>query len=94
VSFPRLGNPSNVAQNAADVLLLAENTQRLGATFFNDATVTLYLLLGTSASSTTNYTVQVLAKGYYEVPYGYTGQVRGIWASAGSGAARVDELTP
>ena len=32
--------------------------------------------------------------GYYEVPFGYTGQLTGIWATdPGDGAARVTEIT-
>jgi hypothetical protein len=32
--------------------------------------------------------------GYYEVPFGYTGQLTGIWASdPNDGSARVTEIT-
>jgi len=36
--------------------------------------------------------VQMGAGAYYEVPFGYTGALKGIWASA-TGAARITELT-
>ena len=89
-----VGTRTQVADNAADVLILAANASRIGATVFNDSTVALYLGLGTTTASTTNYTVQIAANGYYETPPYFTGQIRGIWASdPGTGAARVTELT-
>lgn len=88
------GTITSVTAAAASTLLLAANSGRLGATFFNDSSATLYLALAGSAS-TTAYTVQVPAGGYYELPNdgcGYVGAVYGIW-SAANGAARVTELT-
>jgi hypothetical protein len=88
------GTISSVTSAAASTLLLASNTNRLGATVYNDSTATLYLALASSAS-TTAYTVQVTAGGYFELPNdgcGYTGAIYGIW-SAANGFARVTELT-
>ena len=82
---------TNVASSAANVNLLALNLNRLGAMIYNDSTATLYIKLGTTASLT-SYTVQVAPLGYYEVPYGYTGNIDGIWSSA-NGNARITELT-
>jgi hypothetical protein len=84
------GNTS-VAASASSVNLLALNSNRLGAAIYNDSSVTLYVKLGTTAS-TSSYTVQIAPLGYYEVPYGYTGNIDGIWASA-TGNARITELT-
>jgi len=89
---PTANARTSVAGAAVDTLILASNTSRLGATVFNDSTAILYLALGTAAASLTDYTVQMVAKAYYEVPYNYTGQIRGIWASA-TGSARIGELT-
>ena len=83
---------SSVAAAAVDTLILASNTSRLGATVFNDSTAILYLALGTVAASTTDFTLKMAAASYYEVPFGYTGQIRGIWASA-TGSARIGEST-
>lgn len=83
--------PSSVTAAAADTLLLAANTARRGATVYNDSTAALSLSLGTAAASATAFTVKVPASGYYEVPFGYSGQIRGIWAAA-NGAARVTEV--
>jgi hypothetical protein len=87
---------SNVSGSASNVTLLASNTDRLGATIYNDSSAVLYLKLGATASAT-SFTVLLLgngsgAGGYFEVPAHYTGIIDGIWASA-TGAARVTELT-
>lgn len=89
----RAGTPaqSSVAGSASSVSLLASNANRLGATITNDSTATLYVRLGATAS-TSNYTVKLTQDAYYEVPYGYTGAIDGIW-SAASGNARITELT-
>lgn len=86
------GTRSSVSAAVADTLVLAANTARKGATIFNESTAILYLGLGTTAVSTTSYTVQVPAGGYYEVPFSFSGQIRGYWAAA-NGSARVTELT-
>jgi hypothetical protein len=88
------GTRTQVADSASDGILLAANVLRIGATVFNDSSAILYLGLGTTATTTTNYTVKIAQNGYYEVPARYTGQIRGIWATdPGDGAARVTELT-
>jgi hypothetical protein len=100
VSGTVTANPTNPSANArtsvpgaaADTLILASNANRKGATIFNDSTAILYLALGSVAASLTNFTVKMVTDAYYEVPFGYTGEIRGIWASA-AGNARVGELT-
>lgn len=83
---------SNVAGSASDGTILAANIGRKGATIHNDSTAILYLLLATGTSSATNFTVQMPAGAYYELPFRYTGVIKGIWASA-TGNARVTEFT-
>ncbi len=90
------GTLSNVASNASSVTLLAANTSRVGATIWNDSTQVLYVKFGTTAS-TTSATIRMAAStatqtSYYEVPFGYTGRIDGIWASA-NGFARITEIT-
>jgi hypothetical protein len=84
---------TNVNGNASSVSLLASNSSRKGAMFFNDSTAVLYLKFGTTAS-TTSYTVQIPSNGYYEMPGPkiYSGAIDGIW-SAANGAVRITELT-
>lgn len=82
---------SSVASSASDELLLAANTSRIGASVYNDSTANLFLLCGTGPSSSTVFTVKLPAAGYYEIPFGWQGQVRGLW-DAVNGAARITEF--
>lgn len=82
---------TSVAAATSSTTLLALNAQRRGATIHNDSTAILYLKLGATAS-TSSFTVKIAADGYYEVPFGYTGVIDGIWAAA-NGNARVTELS-
>jgi hypothetical protein len=88
------GTQTQVPDDASSVTILAANSNRLGATILNTSTVTLYLRLSSSAATTSNYTVALVANAYYEVPFWYSGQITGIWASdPGTGNANVTELT-
>lgn len=82
---------SSVSGSTSAVTILASNTSRKGATVYNDSTALLYLGLGSSVT-TTDFTVPMPPRDYYEVPSGYTGIITGIWAFA-TGNARVTELT-
>ena len=84
---------TSVADNAADVQLLAANAAREKYSVTNDSTAILFLAAGAAAASTTNYTVQIPPNSFYASD-GYTGEVRGIWATdPGTGAARITEYT-
>jgi hypothetical protein len=83
---------TSVSAATSSTSLLSANAARLGATVYNDSTAICYLLLNSGTASTTNYTVQLGAGGYYEVPFGYTGAIKAIWASA-TGSARIMEFT-
>jgi hypothetical protein len=94
---PATGTVSSVAGSASSVTLLAANAARKGATVTNDSSALLYVKLAASAASTSSYTVVLAGAAaapfsYMEVPFSYTGEIRGIWASA-TGNARVTELT-
>lgn len=82
---------ASVAGSTTNVTLLALNASRLGATIFNDSTADLYVKLGSTATLT-DFTCRLSPNAYYEVPYGYTGRIDGIWSSA-TGSARVTEVT-
>lgn len=81
---------TNVAASVAAVTIMAANVARVGGLIFNDGNGTLYLKLGTAASST-SHSVQIKGAGYYEVPYFYTGIITGSWSVA-NGSARVTEV--
>lgn len=82
---------SNVSGSATSVTLLSSNGSRRGATIYNDSIAVLYVKLGATAS-TTSFTVKMYEDDFFEVPFGYTGVIDGIWASA-AGSARVVEFT-
>lgn len=84
------GTQTSVAGSASDGTILASNSDRIGAAIYNDSTAILYLLLASGTSSSSAFTVKMQPDAYYEVPAGYTGVIKGIWASA-TGNARVTE---
>ena len=90
---PDTGTQTSVNSAATDTTILAANTSRIGAAITNDDANDLYLLLGAGTASATNYSVKIPNGGYFEVPFGYAGIIKGIWAADGSGAARVTEFT-
>jgi hypothetical protein len=81
-----------VASSASNVTLLAANANRRGAAIYNNSTSIMYVRLG--ANTATAWTVIIPASGYYEVPFGYTGIIDGVWQTAGSGNCYVTELLP
>jgi hypothetical protein len=87
---------ANVAGSATSVTLIASNASRLGATIVNESTAICYVKFGSTASATSyTYLMSGASAAPYatlEVPYGYTGIITGIWASA-TGNARVTEMT-
>lgn len=81
---------ASVNAATSSTTVLAANANRKGATIYNDSTAVLYLALADTTASTTVYSVQIPAGGYFEVPNRYAGKIVGIW-SAANGAARVTE---
>jgi len=85
---------TSVSSAAADTSLIASNMSRKGILLYNDSTAILYLLFGTGVASASNYTVQIPAQGFFEMPVApvYTGGFHGIWAAA-NGSVKITELT-
>lgn len=84
---------TSVASSTSSVTLLASNTARKGASIQNTSTAILYVLLSSgTATATTSHSVQMASGTYYEIPFGYTGAITGIWASA-NGQANMTEFT-
>ena len=85
-------NSSNASQT-----IIASNRLRAGLSISNTDANILYLKLGGGTASATSFTVALAGAtstgiSYYEVPYGFTGEITGIWAADGSGAALVTEF--
>jgi hypothetical protein len=89
---PSSNNTSSVAASVSNTVLLASNSLRLGATIYNDSSSVLYLKLGATATLS-DFTIKIFPVSYYEVPFGYTGEIDGFWVSA-TGNARIGELVP
>ncbi len=86
---------TNVAASATAVTLLAANTTpRKGASFYSvSGSATLYLKLGSGATTTTSYTVAIAPNSLYELTLpAYDGIITGIW-SAATGSVNITELT-
>jgi len=83
---------TSVAVSTSNVVLLANNSLRLGATLFNDSSSLVYVKLG-SVATTSSYTIKLFPQSYFEIPFGYTNVVSGFWTTAVSGNMFVDELS-
>jgi hypothetical protein len=82
---------STIAAATTNNTILAANSNRKGATIWNNSTANLYIDFDSSASAS-DYAVKISAGGYYEMPFSYTGIISGIWDAA-NGNALVRELT-
>lgn len=83
---------SNVTvTSSVSIQLLAANSNRLLATFFNSGANSVYIKWGTAASAT-SHTIQLFTNGFYEmhVPV-YTGAIEAI-SSTGTNIIRVTEI--
>lgn len=78
---------------SANTTLLAANTARIFAAFYNGSNKTCYIKLGTTAS-TASYTIQLFTGSYWEVPNDYTGNIDEFSPAGASGNVLVTELTP
>lgn len=82
----------SVAASVSNVTLLPSNSTRLGATIYNDSMNLMYVKLGATASLS-DFTIKLFPLSYYEIPYGYTGEIDALWSNS-TGFARIGELTP
>lgn len=93
------GTTTAVPSSITAGTLKAANTARYGLTISNTDANGLYILLGAGTVSATVFTVFLAgwsgtgAIPYYEVPYGFTGIVTGVWTGDGSGSAYMTEIT-
>ena len=76
---------STISAVTTSVILLAENSSRLGATIQNNSNGRLYLDFDLSVTSS-DYAIKMDPGAYYEVPYNYTGPIAGVWSTANGNA--------
>lgn len=90
---PTVSTVRAVTSSLTSEILLAANSPRLGASFFNNGTELFYLKEGNGASSS-SFTTIVWPKALYELPYPpYQGPITAVWLT-GSGDVMVSERTP
>ena len=90
------GTKTSVNSGTSSVTILASNAARKGASISNTDANILYLDLSGGTASATSFTVALGAGNtnptYFEVPFGFSGAIPGIWAADGTGAALVTEF--
>lgn len=87
---------STVNDTASSTTILAANTARKGATFWNNSSSILYLKMGATAT-TSDADVPIPSQGFYVLEefngQVYKGIIDGIWSSDSTGNVRINELT-
>lgn len=83
--------PNTIPQSATAVEILEANVERKGAIIMNESNSPLALEMDGTPTMGSNLVV-LQPGGYFEIPYGFKGQIQGIWNSAGSGFAKVREF--
>jgi hypothetical protein len=89
---PSSSTVTAVAQSIVTVTILSTNLSRKGAIVYNHITAGFLYLKQGPACTTADFTIKLAPGHAYELPFPvYTGQITGIWSSAGGGAAQVTE---
>jgi hypothetical protein len=89
-----IGTVTSVGDDAASVTLLAANAGRKGAIIRNTSSAVLNLHLRASAATVATAQVALASGASYEIPFGYKGEIRGIWTTdPGDGQANIVEFT-
>lgn len=71
----------SIPVSISDTLLLSPNANRRGVFIYN-STTSAVLRVGFSTTPVTAalFSVELSSGGVFEVPFGYTGELRGIWS--------------
>ena len=83
---------TQVAASPSAVTILAANPNRTGGSIYNDSTSDMQVKLG-PAATLVDFTLRIIGGGYFEIPFGWTGIITGMWTTA-VGTAHVVEYTP
>jgi hypothetical protein len=92
-SITATATKTSVAGATTSTTLLAANSNRKGATFFNDSSSAMYLDLSGGTASSSSYSVKLFANQFYalDLPV-YTGAITAIWDTA-TGNVRITEFS-
>lgn len=89
---PSTSSVTSVSSSGTSVSILASNSSRRGATFYNDVDKPCYLKFGATAS-TSSFTVKIFSNGFFSMPFPvYTGAIDAIWDSSPTGSLRITEF--
>lgn len=80
------------ADSSESQVLLASNPNRIGAMIWNNSSGRLYLDFDEVVTNA-NYAIRLDPSAGYEIPYGYTGTIAGIWSN-NNGFALIREFLP
>jgi hypothetical protein len=83
---------TSVVASTTEVQLLPANPARRSVLIFNDSNDVLYIGLGSTPVTTTDFTKSVSAQALAHLPDGFVGEIRGLW-SGDEGAARITEMS-
>lgn len=86
---PTTPTSTSISDTITSTQLLAANTARKEAEFYNGSSAILYLLKGSGTASATNYTAQLNQGDYYTT--NITSAIQGVWASAAGGKVYITE---
>jgi len=90
---PGVSVRTSITNTVTPTVFLSANLNRKGATIYNRSNRTLLIATGAVNVSVSDFTMQIASLGYYELPYGFTGKVSGVWASSGTNNAIVTEFS-
>lgn len=84
---------TSINASLTERLLAPTNILRKGLIIFNDTMVaSVKLGLGTTPVSNADFTIIIGPRGSWEVPFGFTGEIHGIWDGS-DGYALITELS-
>ena len=63
-------------------ILAPQNANRKGLAMWNDSQNPVYIDFGITPT-TERYAFKFNPDGYYETPFGFTGEIQGLWAGSG-----------
>lgn len=84
---------TSIPASTSDVELLAANILRKGAIIFNNTTISSLIVgIGSVPVNDEDFTILIGPAGSWEVPFGFTGSIHGLWSGT-DGYALITELT-
>lgn len=82
---------TTVAASLTSVTVVAANPVRRGLVFFNNSDASVFLGLGSTATTTADFTIEIPSHEGWTCPYNYDGPVQAVWLAL-TGALQVTEL--